>query len=148
MANNITGFGVVLSIVASTTFPVGFPVTQFSDDADPLDMSAVQIADTAMGLNGDLIRWARAAVLPVVISVLPGTEDDLNLQLLADANRVGQGKVSANDAITLTVVYPDGTTVTLTGGCITSAMFGKSIASSGRLKTRVYTFAFENKIGA
>lgn len=146
MANDITGFGVVVNVVASNTFPVGFPVTQFADDADPIDFASVKIADTAMGLNGDLVSWAKAVPLPVVLNVIPGSEDDLNLQVLADANRVGQGKVSAYDSITLTVIYPDGTVVTFTGGKITDAMFGKSIAGSGRLKTRAYAFSFEQKI--
>ena len=69
------------------------------------------------------------------------------LQILADANRVAQGKTSANDVITMTVVYPDSTVVTLTNGRITDSMFGKSIAGSGRLKTKAYAFSFANKIG-
>lgn len=146
MATNVTGFGVTISIIASTTFPVGFPVTQFADDSDPLDMASVQIADTAMGLNGDLVSWAKANTLPVVLNVIPGSEDDLNLQILADANRVGAGKSSAYDSITLTAVYPDGSIVTFTGGVITDAMFGKSVSSAGRLKTRSYAFRFEQKV--
>jgi len=146
MVNNVTGFGAVLTVIASTTFPVGFPVTQFADDADPLDMASIQIADTAMGLNGDLIRWAKANSLPVVLNVIPGGEDDLNLQILADANRVGQGKFSSNDSITIAAVYPDGSVVTFTGGVMTDAMFGKSISSAGRLKTRSYAFKFEQKV--
>ena len=148
MANDITGFGAVITIVASTTYPAGFPVTQFADDSDPLDMASIQIADVAMGLNGDLIKWAKANALPVVLNVIPGSEDDLNLQILADANRVGQGKASAYDNISLTAVYPDGSIVQFTGGVITDAMFGKSISSSGRLKTRSYAFKFEQKNGA
>lgn len=148
MSTDISGFGAVVNIIASNSFPAGFPVTQFADDSDPLDFAAIQIADTAMGLNGDLISWARAVTLPMVISVIPGTEDDTNLQNLADLNRVAQGKISAYDDITATVIYPDGTLVTLTGGKITNAPFGKSISSAGRLKTRVYTFSFEQKVGS
>jgi hypothetical protein len=146
MANNVTGFGAVVTIVASTTFPAGVPITQFADDSDPLDMASVQIADTAMGLNGDLVSWARANTLPVVLNVIPGSEDDLNLQILANANRVAQGKSSAYDDITLTAVYPDGSIVTFTGGVITDAMFGKSISSAGRIKTRSYAFKFEQQV--
>lgn len=148
MANDITGFGTIVQIVASNTFPAGFPVTQFADDSDPLDFNTVQIADTAMGLNGDMVTWAKAAVLPVVLNVIPGGEDDLNLQLLADNNRVAQGKIAAYDLITMTVVYPDNTTVTFTGGKLVNAMFSKSISNAGRLKTRSYAFSFESKVGA
>lgn len=148
MTNDVSGFGLVANIVASNTFPAGLPITQFADDADPLDMASITIADKAMGLNGDLIVWAKAVPLPAVINVIPGSIDDVNLQILADANRVGQGKTSAADNITMTVVYPDGTIVTLNNGRLTDAMFGKSVAGSGRLKTRAYTFAFESKVGS
>lgn len=145
MSNNVSGFSTVISIIADKTFPVGFTVTQLADDADPLDIASVRIADTAMGVNGDLLSWSRAATLPMVLNVIPGSDDDLNLQILADANRVGQGKNSANDIITATVVYPDGSTVILNGGKMTDAQFGKSVSSTGRLKTKVYSFSFESK---
>lgn len=145
MATNISGFGAVISLIASNTFPVGFVITQFADDADPLSMASVRIADTAMGLNGDMIKWARAATLPMVINVIPGSEDDDNLQILADANRVGQTKAGANDEITATIAYPDGEIVILKGGAMTDAEFGRGIASSGRQKTKSYAFSFASK---
>lgn len=148
MANDITGFGVVVTLIATATFPVGFPITQFADDSDPLDFASVKIGDVAMGLNGDLINWAKAAPLPMVLNVIPGGIDDINLGILADANRVSQGKVSSFDDIKAVVVYADGRVITLTGGKMTDAMFGNSIASAGRLKTKTYAFMFEAKNGA
>lgn len=147
MSNDVSGFGGVINIIASNTFPAGITVTQFSNDADPLDLASVKIADTAMGVNGDLIVWAKAVPLPMVISVIPGSQDDLNLQILADSNRVAQNKVSAADVITATVIYPDNTGAVLIGGRITDASFGKSISGDGRIKTRVYGFMFTDKIG-
>lgn len=143
--NNVSGFGVVIDLIASKTYPVGFPITQFADDADPLSFGAVQIADTAMGLNGDLIGWSRAQTLPMVLNVIPGSVDDENLQIVADANRVGQGKASVNDEITATVVYPDGQIVIMSGGVIVSAEFGRGISSNGKQKTKSYSFSFASK---
>lgn len=148
MAKNITGFGVVVQIVASNTFPAGFTVTQFADDADPVDITSIRIADIAMGLNGDLISWSRAAPNPVTLNVIPNTNDDNNLQVLANANRVAQGKTSAKDVITMTIAYPDGHTRTFYNGTITDGMFGNSVASAGRLKTRSYAFSFESNVGS
>lgn len=148
MSNDISGFGLVVTIVASNTLPVGVPITQFADDADPLDFAAIQIGDVAMGLNGDLIRWAKAQPIPMVLNVIPGSEDDLALSQLFDANRVGQGKASAKDEITATVVYPDGSITTVTGGLTTNYNSSKSVSSAGRLKTRSYSFSFGQKIGA
>lgn len=145
MANDVSGTGTVVVLTASTTFPQGLTISQFADDADPLDMSAMQIADGAMGLNGDLLKWSKAAMVPFALNVIPNSADDLNLQVLGDANRVGAGKVSAKDNITATVVFPDGQVVTLKNGYLKSYTPGNSISSSMRLKTKSYVFEFESK---
>lgn len=145
---DVSGFGATVSLVANKTFPAGIAITQFADDADPFDAASIKIADAAMGLNGDLVKWSKAVPNPVVINVIPGSTDDVNLSILANANRVSQGKSGAGDTITLTVVYPDGSVVTFSNGIITDAMFGKSISSAGRLKTRSYAFSFESNIGS
>jgi hypothetical protein len=148
MSNDITGFGSSVSLVASSTFPVGIAITQFADDVDPLDIASVKIADTAMGVNGDLIKWSRAVGKPVSLSVIPGSLDDINLTQIANNNSAAQGKTNASDVITITVVYPDGSIVTFANGFITDAPFGKSIASAGRLKTRTFAFMFQTVNGA
>lgn len=145
---NISGFGVRVQIIASNTFPAGITITQLADDADPIDSGSQQLADKAMGLNGDQVNWSKAVPIPVTLNVIPGTEDDQNLQVLANANRVAKGKNGARDVITMTIVYPDGTVTTLTEGALTDAVLVKSIASAGRLKTMPYIFAFENKVEA
>lgn len=144
MANDIGGFGFVLTLKASVTFPFGFTVTQWADDADPADMPSQQLKDKAMGLNGDLITWSKANPLVYTLSVIPSSEDDKNLEILADANRAARGKLPVNDVITITAIYPDGSTITLINGAITDAMITDSIASAGRKKSKVYAFAFED----
>jgi hypothetical protein len=148
MVSNISGFGLAVALTATSTFPAGYLVTQFADDADPLDMAAIQIADTAMGLNGDLLAWSKANPMPMVLNVVPGSLDDVALQTLADNNRVAQGKSSAGDVINAVVTYPDGRVVTRTGGVVTNSMFGNSVSSGGRLKTKSYTFMFQSGTGA
>jgi hypothetical protein len=148
MAQDISGFGTVVSLVASNTFPAGIALTQFADDADAFDQPSVRIGDVAMGLNGDMISWRKAIPLPVTISVIPGSQDDLNLSILANANRVSQGKTSANDVLTLTIVYPDGSIITFANGAITDSPFAKSIASAGRLKSMTYSMSFESVNGS
>lgn len=147
MANDITGFGSVVSLIASNTYPAGIVITQFADDADSFDMASVKIADTAMGVNGDLIKWSRAVGKPVTISVIPGSLDDINLAILAKNNDAAQGQANAQDSITVTVVYPDGSIITFANGFITDASFGNALASSGRLKSKSYQFAFQTVTG-
>lgn len=146
MSENITGSGVVVRVMASVTFPTGFFVTQFADDADPIDLPSVQIADKAMGVNGDLITWSKAVAKEVTLNVIPGSADDINLNLLGLMNTPGIGRVPAQDVITIVVIYPSGDKVTCTGGSMTDYMPGASVASAGRLKTKAYKFAFEDII--
>jgi hypothetical protein len=147
MSQDISGQGLEINITASNTFPSGFVISQFADDADPLDIADIQIAETAMGLNGDLVSWNTANPIPMTTNIIPGSDDDINLGILAEANRVGRGKVSSKDKITMNIVYPDGRIITLTDGRITNAPTTDSVASAGRKKSKTYAFAFENKTG-
>lgn len=144
---DISGFNIRVTIRASNTFPSGFTVTEFADDADPADVPSQQIADKAMGLNGHLVTWSKANPIMLTLNVIPDGEDDRNLAALAEANRVCRGKSSARDVITATIVYPDGGTRTLSGGVLTDAPLATSIASAGRKKSKAYAFAFEGASG-
>lgn len=141
---DISAFGIRVRLVASVTFPAGIDVTQFADDADSLDVPQQQIADKAMGVNGDLIVWSKANPLNVTMNLIPASGDDRNLSVLLEANRVARGKRGARDVITLTAIYPDGTTQTWSQGRITDGVPGKGLASSGRMKSKPYMFSFEN----
>jgi hypothetical protein len=141
---DIAAFGLRVQLVASQTFPSGISISQFADDADPFDSPTIQIKDKAMGLNGDLISWSKATPPTVTLNVIPGSEDDQNLSVLFEANRVGKGKIGARDVVSLTVIYPDSSTVSYTQGVITDGQPANSATSSGRLKTKAYSFAFEN----
>jgi hypothetical protein len=140
---NISGFGLTARIVASKTFPNGFALTEFADDADPLDSPDLTAADTGMGLNGDLVVWTRPQGIEVVTSVIPTSPGDTNLDILLNANRVAKGKSSAKDVITIVWTYPSGLVVTMNPGIIISGPMMPSVASAGRLKTRTYHFRFE-----
>ena len=143
MSNNIGGFGTSLRLIASVTFPAGITITQFADDSDPLDIQSIQVADTAMDVNGTLYGWSKANPPKVTLGVNPNTDDDINLSILLEANRPANGKNPANDKITISCIYPDGSTATLSDGFITDGMPANSIASAGRLKSKAYSFAFQ-----
>lgn len=144
MTVDISSFGIRVRIVASSTFPAGIDITQFADDGDSLDIPQQQIADKAMGVNGDLITWAKANPLNLTLNIIPNSDDDRNMSVLLEANRVARGKRGNRDTITLTAVYADGKTQTWSGGRITDGIPGNALASSGRMKTKPYMFAFES----
>ena len=142
---DISGNGMEISVKGSVTFPSGFSVTSFADDSDPFDIPEIQIADTAMGVNGDLVSWSTPAPIVFSLSVIPNSEDDKNLAILFEQNRAAKNKKSAKDIVTITGIYPDGSKITLNNGVITNGSVGNSVASAGRLKSKTYTFAFQSK---
>ena len=143
--HNLSGYGLTAVVQADVTFPSGFTLTQFADDGDSLDIPSIKVAETAMGMNGDLITWSKAAPLLLTVNLVPNSEDDKNMEVLLEANRVGKGKLSARDVITLTVIFPDGDSTTYYNGVLTDGMPGRPIQGSGRMKSKAYTFAFENR---
>jgi len=144
---NISGFGLSVNLIASTTYPIGVQVTEFADDSDPLDVPSLQIGDVAMGLNGDLITWSKANPIKLTLNMIPDSTDDITLSILLAANRVGRGKTSARDNITMTIFYPNQNFITLANGVITDGVPFAPTANSGRLKTRSYAFSFETYVG-
>lgn len=141
---DISGFGLRGRLVASTTFPVGVDLTRFADDTDPLDLPTVVSAETGMGLNGDLVTWGSANAILVNLSFIPNSDEDRAMETLLEANRTARGRRPARDTITLTIIYPDGSQATASGGVILQGASAQSVASSGRLKTRQWNFAFED----
>lgn len=144
MSQDISGFGLRVVVTATRTFPNGFTVSAFADDSDPFDLPELTIAETGMGLNGDLVTWSNANPINVTLNVIPNSDEDRNLQTLFNANRVGRGKQAVQDVIRLVGVYPDGSRVILTEGKTTSYMPGNSVASAGRIKSKPYNFMMEN----
>lgn len=145
MYNN-SGNGFFGQLVANVTFPGGITLTHFADDVDPFDAPSIQITDSAMGVNGDLITWAKPNPIKLTFGVIAASEDDDFLQVLFEANRPGRGKFVTNDVITLSIIYADGRTITFTQGRITDGMPATSVASSARFKTKTYGFVFENRV--
>lgn len=143
MTTNISAFGLIARVVASTTFPQGVDVGDFADDTDPLDSPDFTAADTAYGLNGDMITWSRANGIEIALGIIPTSDSDDNLDAILDANRVGKGKTSARDKIDIVFTYPTGQRVTCSNGVIITGSILPPVSSNGRLKSRTYRFRFE-----
>lgn len=141
---NISGFGFSAQILASKTFPAGFTITQFADDADPLDVPDLTVGDTAMGLNGDFLVWNKPTGIEVAFAIIASTDDDKNLEALLDANRVGKNKSGARDEVSVVLTYPDGSRANCGPGIIVVGPGAKSVSSQGRYKSRIYRFRFES----
>lgn len=141
---DVSAIGLSVTIKASNTFPGGFQINRFSDDSDPVDFPLATLAEMGMDVNGNLVSWSAPAPQNVTISVLPGTDEDDNLQVLLQANRSAKGRTVARDVITLVVGYGDGSSTTCREGIIVGGPAAKSAASAGRMKSHTYTFAFQD----
>ena len=144
MPIEVSATGVSVRIIASRTFPQGFTVTQFADDADPFDVPDVTVSANTMNVNGDLVSASAPAPILFNLAVLPNTEDDQNLNQLLNANRAARGRRHSQDVITLVVTWPSGATDSYIGGKIQAGNPGRSAASAGRIKSKTYGFAFED----
>lgn len=142
--NDISATGLSLIIQASNTFPAGIPITTFSDEGDPLDLPTVDITATAVDINGNLVSWSAPTPQTVTINVLAGSEEDENLAILLDANTARRGRRHASDIITLVASYGDGSITTARNGRITNGSRGNSISNNARLKSKQYTFIFQD----
>ena len=141
---NISAFGITLNVIASNTFPNGFPVTAFADDADAVDAPDHDVADTGEGPNGNMVIWNRAVPLEVSYNLIPSSPEDVNSNILLEANRPGVGKAPARDIITLVMTYPSGQVVTLTPGGIITGTLLQPVLAAGRLRSHLYRYRFEN----
>lgn len=144
MSYDVSMTGIAITVTASNTFPSGFDASEVADDADPFDLPSLQLSAVAMNVNGDMVSWSTPQPLNLTINVIPGSASDENLGILAEANRAAKGKTIARDEITIVGTYPDGGTVTLSSGKIINGSFGRSLASSGKAKSKPYTFAFQD----
>jgi len=147
---NISANGLTVIVSALPSFP-NLVLTQFSDDTDPLDIPEIEINDSAMGVNGDLVTWNTPKPIEVSLGVIPGSTDDKNLGILFSLNRAGKLKPSTNDIVNLTFLYVStgglfARKVTMISGRCKSYMPATGAAASGRKKSKVYTFVFENTI--
>ncbi len=146
MSQNISIFGAALQIVADRTFPSGFSITSFADDADPFDSPSMAIAQNAMGPNGDLVIWQTPNTITLAISVIPESEDDKNLAILYEANRISKNKRRVPmDVITISLVYQSGKVTTFSNGMIIDGPPTTSGTSTGRYKSKTYNFVFEDR---
>lgn len=139
-----SAIGVSIRCLASESFPAGFTLTSFADDADPFDIPAIDIAEVAMNVNGDMVSWSAPNPITITINVIPGSEDDNNLSVIFEANRAARGKRNARDIITMVASYPDGSSITLSEGKMTNGVPGNSPATAGRIKSKEFSFAFQN----
>ena len=145
MSKDISANGFKIVLNAIPTFPVMI-LSHFADDADPFDLPEIDIADGAMSMSGDGVYWSTPKLVEFEFNVIPGSNEDVALNILFLANTASKNKISSKDEVTVSAFYPDGTSVLLTGCRCRGFAPGTSATSSGRKKSKKYRFFSESSI--
>jgi hypothetical protein len=150
MSQNIAGFGLTITLLASQTYPVGTVLTNLAEGTDPFDVPEQEIAQAVMTANGELVYWTVCKPYEITLAVIPGSTSDELLAILLRNNTGGVNKSISNDVITMSWIYPNSLTAAgiLSSGVITKGTPVTSMTSEGKQKPKTYTFMFQTLSGA
>lgn len=145
---HISGFGTGIVIVAVQSFPMGFKLTKFADDSDPISARDIQPFGYRELYDGNIFTFSQTAPIEVSVSVIPNSEDDINLKILLANKKGGLSLFPFDDITSMVITYPDKGRTVLSHGSIISGPALDSIQSTGRRKSNTYKLVFASVTGA
>lgn len=145
---DISAFGTKINIVATTSFPMGFSLSAFADDEDPLSVAEVEVSGFEKLFDGSIFTYDKTSPVLLSVGILPNSDDDINLKVLMQMRKSTTSILPIKDVTTMIVTYPDGGRIALSEGTILSGALADSITRQGRKKGNVYHFVFGSFSGA
>jgi len=145
---DVSGSGTSITIVALQSFPMGFTLSQFADDVDPLVAEDVETTGFEMLYDGSILLFDKAVPIKLTIGVIAGSHDDINLKILLQARKSSTSLLPFPDTTSLVISYPDGARIILSSGAIISGQLLDGLQSAGRKKGNSFTFVFGSFAGA
>ena len=145
---DISGFGARITILAIQSFPVGFVLSQFADDQEPLAIEDIEATGHEMLMDGSIFIFDKAVPVKIMVAVIPGSSDDINLKILLQARKGAASILPLPDITSMVISCPDGGKALFTNGSIIKGPLADTIQQSGRKKGNVYTFIFGSFAGA
>jgi hypothetical protein len=145
---DISAFGTGITIIATTSFPVGFTLSSFADDEDPLSVENTEVSGYEKLYDGSIFTYDKTSPLLLSVGVMPNTEDDQNLKILMQMRKSSPSILPLSDETSIVICYADGGKVAMGNGTILSGPLADSITSQGRKKGNVYHFVFGTFVGA
>lgn len=145
---DISGFGTSISIVALKSFPVGFTVSDFADDIDPIVAEDVEPTGWELLYDGSVFTFDKAAPIKLTLGVIAGSQDDINLKILLQSRKASTKLLPFDDNTSAVITYPDGGRVILSNGALISGPLVDGIQSAGRKKGNAFSFVFGSFAGA
>lgn len=147
-----SGAGFKIWISASNTYPLGFTVDEFADDADPFDVPEHYIGTARMDLNSRLFFQNVPKPIEIWLNVIANTQSDSKLASLFENNFQAVNKLFNSDLITMKVSYPtdegffDKIGKIYVNGRLLSGQALPPVIQSGKIKSRRYGFVFEKRL--
>ena len=133
-----------VSFAGSSVTVGGVTVTDFMDDANPVEFQDVEVSSVGVNCNGSMIRNAKPNVIMMSVTVIPGSQSDTGLYNLWKKYRVqGNWNSAWEQSLSASVTIGSGRgSRTFTDGTMVSGPGGPSSNGEGKMSGRTYTFAF------
>jgi hypothetical protein len=133
-----------VSFAGSSVTVAGITVTDFMDDANPVEFQDVEVSSVGVNCNGSMVRNAKPNVIMMSLTVIPGSQSDISLYNLWKRYRV-QGNYNSQWEAPLTASVTIGSgrgSRSFSNGTMVSGPGGPSSNGEGKMTGRTYTFAF------
>lgn len=145
---DVSAFGTGITIVATSSFPMGFSLSSFADDEDPISISEVEVSGFEKLYDGSIFTFDKTSPILLSVGVMPNTDDDTNLKILMQMRKSSPQILPLPDTTSMVINYADGGRVILSSGIILSGALADSITTQGRKKGNAYHFVFGTFAGA
>jgi len=145
---DISGFGTGITIIATTSFPVGFTLSSFADDEDALNVENTEVSGYEKLYDGSIFTFDKTSPLLLSVGVIPNSSDDSNLKVLMQMRKSSPQLLPIVDTTSCVICYADGGKVAMSNGTILSGALADSLTAQGRKKGNVYHFVFGTFAGA
>ena len=136
-----------LSFAGSTISVNGIQITDFMDDANPIDIQDTEVANIEWSCNGRMIRTVKPSSVIISITVIPGSPSDQTLHSMWQRNFNGSLDLDASDdPITLSITpgNPKMHSYIYSNGTFLSGAAGVTANGQGKFGGNTYTFSFES----
>ena len=140
-----------LSFAGSTIVIDGVEITDFMDDANPVDIQDTENANIEWSCNGRMIRTIKPSAIIMSVTVIPNSRSDRGLRTIWKRGFINGGSVSLADSnksltASITTGNPKGGIFMFSGGTCLSGAAAVTANGQGKMGGNTYTFAFENVV--
>lgn len=137
-----------VSFAGSTVVIDGVTITDFIDDANPLDIQDTETSSVKWSCNGRMIRTSKPTGVIISVTVIPGSDSDNKLREIWKRSYVNGGEMNVGAANTpLKCIISSGNgkigKFSFTNGTCVSGAAAITSNGQGKMGGNTYTFMFE-----